>query len=127
MSSTSERRAQRAVAVPPYVAARAAADLLTGSHATPSRLGIALTISSVLIMPVLGRAKRRLGARLGSVATTGEGTQNLLSAHLAAVVLVGLLANAAVGAWWLDPMIALLAAAVAVREGRQAWRGEQCC
>lgn len=56
-----------------------------------------------------------------------RGPKTCLCAYLAAVVLVGLLANAAVGAWWLDPMIALLAAAVAVREGRQAWRGEQCC
>lgn len=132
LSETSERSAQKAVAVSfwllaPYVAVQALLDLLTGSHATTSRLGIALTISSVLVMPALGRAKQRLGRRLSSGATAGEGTQNMLCAYLAAAVLVGLVANSLLGAWWLDPLIALVVAAVAVREGRQAWRGEECC
>ncbi len=132
LSETSERTAQRAVAVSfwllaPYVAVQAGHDLVTGSRATASPLGVALTVSSVVIMPVLGRAKHRLGARLGSAATAGEGTQNLLCAYLAAAVLVGLVANATLGAWWLDPIIALAVAAVAVKEGREAWRGEDCC
>jgi len=132
LSDTAERTAHRAVAVSflllaPYVAVQAVHDLVTGSHATGSPLGIALTVGSVLVMPALGRAKHRLGARLGSAATAGEGTQNLLCAYLAAAVLAGLVANAAVGAWWLDPLIALAVAAVAVREGRGAWRGEECC
>jgi len=132
LSETSERTAQRAVAVSfwllaPYVAVQAGHDLVTGSRATASPLGVALTVSSVVIMPVLGRAKHRLGVRLGSAATAGEGTQNLLCAYLAAAVLVGLVANATLGAWWLDPIIALAVAAVAVKEGREAWRGEDCC
>ncbi len=132
LSDTSERSAQKAVAVSfwllaPYVAVQAAHDLLTGSHATTSRLGIALTISSVLVMPTLGRAKHRLGRRLSSSATAGEGTQNMLCAYLAAAVLVGLVANSLLGAWWLDPLIALGVAGVAVRAGRGAWRGEECC
>lgn len=64
---------------------------------------------------------------MGSAATAGEGTQNILCAIQAAAVLVGLAANAAVGAWWLDPLIALFIAYVAVSEGREAWRGEGCC
>ncbi len=132
LSQTSERSAQKAVAVSfwllaPYVAVQAVHDLLTRSHATTSRLGIALTISSVLVMPSLGRAKQRLGRRLSSGATAGEGTQNMLCAYLAATVLVGLVANSLLGAWWLDPLIALGVAGVAVREGRKAWRGEECC
>jgi divalent metal cation (Fe/Co/Zn/Cd) transporter len=132
LSPTSERSAQKAVAVSfwllaAYVAVQAGADLLTGQHATTSRLGIALTISSVLIMPILGRAKHRLGARLDSAATAGEGTQNLLCAYLAAAVLVGLVVNATLGWWWLDPLIALGVAAVAVQEGREARQGERCC
>jgi len=132
LSDTSERAAQRAVAVSfwllaPYVTVQAIRDLLTGSHPAASRLGIALTLSSVLLMPALGRAKRRLGGRLASAATAGEGTQNMLCAYLAGAVLVGLVANAAVGAWWLDPLVALAVAGVAVTEGRKAWRGEQCC
>ncbi len=72
-------------------------------------------------------AKQRIGAALGSGATHGEGTQNLLCAYLAAGVLVGLLANALAGWWWLDPVVALGIAAIAVREGIQTWRGEGCC
>jgi divalent metal cation (Fe/Co/Zn/Cd) transporter len=78
-------------------------------------------------MPFLGLAKRRLADRLGSVATRGEGTQNLLCAYLAAAVLAGLLGNALFGLWWLDPAAALAVAVVAVREGLASWRGEGCC
>ena len=132
LSHSSELRAQRAVAISffllaPYVAGEAVRTLIDGSHADATALGIALTASSVVLMPMLGRAKHRLGEQLGSGATAGEGTQNILCAVQAATVLVGLAANAAVGAWWLDPAIALFIAFVAVREGREAWRGEGCC
>ena len=76
--------------------------------------------------PLLGKAKHRLAARLGSTATAGEGTQNVLCGIQAAAVLAGLAANAAVGAWWLDPLIGVFIAVVAVKEGREAWRGETC-
>jgi divalent metal cation (Fe/Co/Zn/Cd) transporter len=78
-------------------------------------------------MPMLGIAKERLADQLGSAATKGEGRQNMLCAYLAGALLVGLLGNALVGAWWLDPLVGLLIAAVAVREGVEAWRGEGCC
>jgi divalent metal cation (Fe/Co/Zn/Cd) transporter len=78
-------------------------------------------------MPLLGRAKQRIGSRIGSSATASEGKQNLLCAYLAAALLVGLLGNALVGAWWLDPLVALLISYVAVREGVEAWRGDACC
>ncbi len=77
-------------------------------------------------MPLLGIAKRRLADKLGSVATRGEGTQNLLCAYLAGTVLLGLLGNTLLGWWWLDPMAALAVAALAVREGLEIWRGENC-
>jgi divalent metal cation (Fe/Co/Zn/Cd) transporter len=77
-------------------------------------------------MPVLGSAKRRLGRILESEATSGEGAQNLLCAYLAAAVLVGLLGNTLFGAWWLDPAVGLVIAALAVHEGREAWEGEDC-
>ncbi len=132
LSETSERAAQKAVAVSfwllaPCVAIQAVHDLVTGTHPEHSRLGIALTAASVLVMPALGKTKHRLGARLGSGATAGEGTQNLLCAYLAGAVLVGLLANIAFGWWWLDSLIALAVSAVAVREGREAWAGDDCC
>jgi divalent metal cation (Fe/Co/Zn/Cd) transporter len=100
--------------------------LAAGEHPGASWLGIGLAISSAIGMPVLGVAKRRIGERLGSVATRGEGAQNLLCAYLAAALLVGLLGNALLGLWWLDSAVALLIAAVAVKEGVAAWRGGGC-
>lgn len=131
LSPTAERNAQRLVAVSfyllaPYVAAEAIVRLLTGAAAETSWLGIALTIGTIIICPWLGRTKQRIASRLDSGAVGGEGTQNLLCAALAGGVLVGLAANTALGVWWLDPVIALVIAAICVREGQKAWRGEQC-
>ena len=132
LSPVAERRAQKLVAVQffilaPYVSVEAIRTQVNGSHADESVVGIALAASSLLVMPLLGRAKQRIGARIDSSATASEGKQNLLCAYLAAALLVGLLGNALFGAWWLDPAVALLIAAVAVQEGREAWRGEACC
>jgi divalent metal cation (Fe/Co/Zn/Cd) transporter len=132
LSHRAEERAQKLVAVQffilaPYVAFEASRTLINGSHPDESLVGIALAASSLLIMPLLGRAKQRIGRRIGSSATASEGKQNLLCAYLAGAVLVGLLGNALVGAWWLDPMVGLFIALVAVQEGREAWRGEACC
>lgn len=131
LSPTAERDAQRLVAVSfyllaPYVAAEAIERLLTGTPADTSWLGIALTGGSIIICPWLGLAKQRLSERLSSGAVGGEGTQNLLCAGLAAGVLVSLAANTLLGLWWLDPAIALAIAAICIREGSRAWRGEQC-
>jgi divalent metal cation (Fe/Co/Zn/Cd) transporter len=100
---------------------------VTGERSETSWLGIGLVLSSLVAMPLLGVAKRRLADTLGSVATRGEGTQNLLCAYVGAAVLVGLLGNAFWGLWRLDPFAALVIAGVAVREGRASWRGEGCC
>jgi divalent metal cation (Fe/Co/Zn/Cd) transporter len=132
LSHTAEERAQKLVAIQffllaPYVAFEAMHTLFTADEPQTSWLGIALVTSSVIGMPFLGTAKRRLAGQLGSVATRGEGTQNLLCAYLAAGVLVGLLGNALLGLWWLDPAAALVVAGVAVKEGRKSWRGEGCC
>jgi divalent metal cation (Fe/Co/Zn/Cd) transporter len=132
LSHTAEERAQKLVAIQffllaPYVTFEALHTLVTGEEPHTSWLGIALVTSSVIGMPFLGIAKRRLADTLGSVATRGEGTQNLLCAYLAAAVLVGLLGNALFGLWWLDPAAALVVAAIALKEGRESWRGEGCC
>jgi divalent metal cation (Fe/Co/Zn/Cd) transporter len=132
VSHAAEERAQKLVAVQffllaPYVTAEAIHRLVAAEHAETSWLGVGLTASSLVGMPFLGLAKRRLADRLGSVATRGEGTQNLLCAYLAAAVLAGQLGNALLGFWWLDPAAALVVAAVAVREGLASWRGEGCC
>jgi divalent metal cation (Fe/Co/Zn/Cd) transporter len=132
LSHSAETRAQKLVAIQffllaPYVTFEAVHKLISSEHPETSWIGIALVTSSVIGMPLLGIAKRRLADQLGSVATRGEGTQNLLCAYLAAAVLVGLLGNALFGLWWLDPVAALVVAGVAVREGVQSWRGEGCC
>lgn len=131
-SETSERRAQKAVAISfwvlaPYVAVEAVRDLLAHELPRVSVVGMALTLSSLMVMPALAIAKKRLGARLDSRATAGEGGQNMLCAYLAGAVLIGLGANALFGWWWLDAVVAIGIAVQALREGREAWRGEDCC
>jgi hypothetical protein len=130
-SATAEGRAQRLVALSffllaPYIAVEALLALVTARHPEASPVGLALIGASLLICPWLGLAKQRVGARLGSSATAGEGRQNLLCAALAGAVLVGLVGNALWGLWWLDPAAALVIAAAAVREGVTSWRGESC-
>jgi divalent metal cation (Fe/Co/Zn/Cd) transporter len=131
LSDNAEHRARKLVAIQffilaPYVLVESIKTLIEGGHPDITVIGMALTATSVVLMPLLGRAKHRLARRLGSTATAGEGTQNVLCGVQAAAVLVGLAANAAVGAWWLDPLIGLFIAVVAVNEGREAWRGETC-
>lgn len=132
LSATGEQRAQKAVAgtffvLAPYIGYDAIATLVDHGRAQTSWVGIALAITSLIVMPLLGRAKNRLGERLGSAATSGEGAQNLICAYLAAAVLMGLLANTILGWWWLDPVVALGIALLAVWEGIESWRGEGCC
>lgn len=130
-SAAAERRAQRGVAISffllaPYVAAEGVDKLLSGTAAKTSWLGIALTAATIVICPWLGLVKQNLGRRLGSGTVGGEGAQNLLCAAMAGGVLLSLAANVLWGLWWLDPVVALVIAAVCVREGRNAWRGETC-
>jgi divalent metal cation (Fe/Co/Zn/Cd) transporter len=132
LSAAAEDRAQKLVAVQffllaPYVGYEAISHLAAGDHAEVSVLGMILTTTSLIGMPLLGRAKQKVALQLGSQATHGEGTQNLLCAYLAAAVLIGLLGNALFGAWWLDPIAALFIAGVALREGIETWRGDGCC
>ena len=131
-SHAAEQRAQKLVAaqfflLAPYVAFESVKSLIGAEHPDVSWVGIGLAVGSVIFMPMLGIAKQRLANQMGSAATAGEGRQNMLCAYLAGALLVGLLGNALVGAWWLDPAVGLLIAAVAVKEGLEAWRGEGCC
>src|SRR5674476_239957 len=98
--------------------------------AQPGGIGVRrgrLFAASLVVMPLLGRAKQRLGQQLNSEATSGEGLQNLMCAAQAGAVLVGLAATATLGWSWLDPAIGLLLAGWAIYEGIEAWRGEDCC
>jgi divalent metal cation (Fe/Co/Zn/Cd) transporter len=131
-SAEAERRAQRLIgasfyAIALYVGVEAARSLIGGDEPDPSWVGIGLSVVTLVAMPPLAAAKARVADRLGSAATRSEGRQNLLCAYLSAALLVGLLANAALGWWWADPLAALVVAGVAVREGRAAWRGDPGC
>lgn len=131
-SPGAERRAQQLIAVSffllaAYVAVEATRTLVAGDHPEASWVGIALASVTAPTMPLLARAKRRVGDQLQSSATVKEGAQNMVCAYLSIALLVGLLANAVAGWWWADPAAALSIAAVALREGRQTWRGEGCC
>ena len=132
LSEHAEQRAQRLVAITffllaPYITQDAIRTLIDGEHPRTSWLGIGLSISSIIVMPLLGKAKQTIGQRLGSGATAGEGAQNMLCAYLAAGVLTGLVLNAAFGLWWADPAVALAIGALALNEGRQTWHGQGCC
>jgi divalent metal cation (Fe/Co/Zn/Cd) transporter len=130
-SDAAERRAQRLVAVcfaalALYLAFDASHTLAAGSHPETSWPGIAVCAGAIVVMPLLARAKVRVAVRLGSAATAGDASQSWLCAISAAAVLLSILANAALGWWWLDPIVGLGIAGLAVREGREAWAGEVC-
>lgn len=130
-SETAERRAQQVIALSflllaGYVAVESLRTLAGSGHPDPSWVGIGLAAVTAPTMPLLARAKHRVGHRLGSAATVAEGTQNLLCAYLSVALLVGLVANALLGWWWADPLAGLVIAAVAAREGVESWRGRGC-
>jgi divalent metal cation (Fe/Co/Zn/Cd) transporter len=131
-SGTAERRAQQLIALSFYVLAayvgiEAVRTLVAGDHPRTSWVGIGLAAFTAPTMPLLALAKRRVGSKLNSSATVKEGAQNMLCAYLSVALLAGLLLNAVAGWWWADPAAALIIAAMAVREGRESWRGEGCC
>jgi divalent metal cation (Fe/Co/Zn/Cd) transporter len=131
-SHAAERRAQQLIALTFYVLAtyvvvEATRSLIVGDEASASWVGIGLAAVTAPTMPLLARAKRRVGEQLGSSATVKEGAQNMICAYLSIALLVGLLSNALLGWWWADPIAAFVIAAVAVKEGRASWRGEGCC
>jgi divalent metal cation (Fe/Co/Zn/Cd) transporter len=131
-SEAAERRAQQLVAVSyfvlaAYVGIESVRTLIGGQHPGTSWVGIGLAAFTAPTMPLLARAKRKVGNKLRSSATVGEASQNMICAYLSGALLVGLLTNALVGWWWADPAAALVIAAFALREGRESWRGEMCC
>jgi divalent metal cation (Fe/Co/Zn/Cd) transporter len=109
-----------------YVAVESVRSLLGAGEVQPSPVGIVLAAASVVIMPLLSRAQRQTGRALGSASVVADSTQTRLCSYLSAALLLGLVANAALGWAWADPVVGLVIAAVAVREGREAWRGEGC-
>lgn len=126
-----ERRALRLMAISffglaAYVTAESVRALAVGREPDASPVGIALATASLIVMPFLSWAQRRTGRSLGSNAVVADSTQTLLCTYLSAVLLAGLVLNATLGWAWADPIAGLVIAAVAVREGLEAWRGESC-
>lgn len=131
LSATSEARAQKWVAgsfflLAPFFVIEAIRKLIDGGETHATVLAVALTASAIVLMPLLGAAKLRLGKRLDSGATTGEGIQNLMCAVQAATALIAV-AAAGIGLGFLDPIAALAIAGIALKEGREGWRGQDTC
>jgi len=132
LSEAAEHRALRIIAGTFFalaigVSVESIRKLVTGEHPSASAAGIALTIVSLIVMPLLARAKRKVGRQLGSHALQADATETTLCVWLSAIVLVGLVLNATFGWWWADPVAALGIVYVAVKEGREAWKGDGCC
>ena len=130
-SEAAERRAQQLIAasffvLAAYVTVESVRTLAGGQHPEASWVGIGLAAFTTLTMPLLAYVKRRVGLKLGSAATVKEASQTQLCAYLSVALLIGLVLNAAGGLWWADPAAALFIAGMAVKEGRESWRGEGC-
>lgn len=130
-SARAERRAQQLIALTffvlaAYVGVEAVRTLLAANHPDASWVGIGLAAFTAPTMPLLARAKRRIGSQLNSSAAVKEASQTQLCAYLSIALLAGLGSNAVFGWWWADPLTALAIAGVALKEGRESWRGEGC-
>ncbi|MEJ2855071.1 MULTISPECIES: cation transporter [unclassified Saccharothrix] len=127
-----ERTALKVIAVSFFalaacVTVESVRSLVGGESADHSTVGIVLAAVSLLVMPFLSHAQRRAGRELGSAGAVADSKQTLLCTYLSGVLLVGLVLNSLFGWSWADPVVALAIAAVAVKEGREAWRGDHCC
>lgn len=127
-----EQRALRLVAVSffalaAYITIQAGFDLVASREPEPSTVGLVLAVASLVVMPILATAKRSTGRRLESATVTADSQQTWLCTYLSVVLLTGLLLNVTLGWWWADPLAALIIAALALREGVEAWRADGCC
>lgn len=127
-----ERTALKAIALSffalaAYVSYESIGAIVTQEAAAHSTVGIVLAAVSLVVMPVLSYAQRRTGRELGSASAVADSKQTLLCTYLSGALLAGLVLNSALGWWWADPLVALGIAVIAVREGREAWRGHHCC
>ncbi len=135
VSEQAERRAVKLIAatflfLAVGIAIESIRKLVTGEHPGASPVGIAVTIVSLIVMPLLARAKRRVGKQLDSRAVQADATETVLCVYLSAIVLLGLVLNAAFGWWWADPLAGFGIVYVAGREGFEHWRAEEvddCC
>ena len=131
LGPTVERRAARGaglllLALGAYIVTDSARLLLTGTRPESSEIGIAVTALSLIVMPLLARAKLRVAEKLGSRALRADAHETIVCAWLSATTLAGLGLNALLGWWWADPVAALVMLPLIVREGVEAWRAESC-
>jgi len=127
-----ERTALKVIAVSffalaAYVTFESVLSVAGGERANHSTVGIVLAAVSLAVMPGLSHAQRRVGRELGSASAVADSRQTLLCTYLSGVLLAGLVVNSLFGWWWADPLAALVIAVIAVKEGREAWRGKHCC
>jgi divalent metal cation (Fe/Co/Zn/Cd) transporter len=109
-----------------YVCFEAVKSLVASEQSAASVPGIVLSVLSLIVMPLLARAKRRVAVDLGSNALVADSRQTDICAYLSAILLGGLALNALFGWWWADPIAALIMVPIIVREGFEAWQGESC-
>lgn len=127
-----EQRALKLIAVSffvlaAYVTVEAIRDLISDSDPRTSPVGIGLAIASLMVMPVLAVAKSRTGKALGNRTVIADAAETKLCTYLSVILLAGLLLDATLNWWWADPVAALGIAVLAIREGREAWAGDDCC
>ena len=127
-----EQQALRLIAVSffalaAYVCFESVRALVTQAEPEASPVGIALAVASLTVMPLLAWGQRRTGRALHSGSVLADSNQTLLCTYMSAVLLVGLVLNALLGWWWADPVAGLVIAGIALKEGREAWKGEGCC
>ena len=115
------------LALAAYVAADAVRSLITREAPDASLVGVVLAAVSLVVMPLLANAKRRVAFAMGSGALAAESRQTMLCTYLSAILLCGLILNAALGWWWADPVAALAMVPIIVREGIEAIRGRAAC
>lgn len=132
VSEEREERALKLIAISffllaAYIAIQSVRDLIAASEPETSIAGLAITGLSLIVMPLLARAKERVGEQMSSRVVLADSVETWLCTYLSAIVLAGLALNTAFGWWWADPLAALGVAYLALREGREAWEGEDDC
>jgi len=115
------------LALAAYIAYESVSDLIIRKAPEHSIPGIILASVSLLVMPILSRAKKRVGKELGSAAMNADARQTDFCMYLSAILLVGLLLNTVLGWWWADPVAALIMVPIIAKEGMDGVKGKQCC
>ena len=115
------------LALAAYVALSATNDLLAGHVPERSTAGVVLACASLIVMPLLSRAKHRVGSAMGSAAMHADAKQTEFCTYLSGILLLGLLLNALMGWWWADPVAALIMVPIIAKEGFEGLRGDPCC